>query len=730
MRKIISFLSFIFLTSYLLAQFPEGFEGDVFPPEGWLIADNGIGLDYEWQTTDDAFVGNAAAFIRWEDVADGLAEDWLISPQFTPTTETHILSFFQKKDYAAEYGTLYYVGVTTGAPDDLAAYDALDVQGESDLELVYTYHQVDLSEYIGQAIHIAFLMTNDDGDNWTIDEVNLSSCFAPNGLLVENITTTGADLGWTDDGASSWSVEVVEEGSTPTGTPTVEGLTAPTFTWSGGAPLTSYDFYVRADCGNGDVSGLAGPYTFITACSEGTCAYQLVLTDTYGDNWNGAYIEVRQNGVSMAEFTQAGGGFDPQIFDFSFCHGADFELVWHGGSWDQECIFEFYDPWEQLYHSFGAFEAPEDGVFFSNTASCDPISCRFPFDLKSNNPTINGAELSWTEADNATVWDVEIVPYGDAFTGVATQSDITDIPYVWQGGEPGTYYSFRVRSHCDDGNYSSWSIVAHTFATLCDDVVADFPYDENFNADLFLPDCWTSLLKGSGDYHWRSRQDTYLDEMVVTCKNDRADQDVWLVSPEFDFTTMPNHPVLSFDWKTSHYWMTYPYNKGDLNLRISTDGRLSWTTPIWSEDMVGEYPSFVWQQAEIDLSAYAGMTRVLVAFQYTGNDAATVYLDHFNLKEPGAVVGINEPAIAQDGIVNIYPNPARNWMTIDFQNKNEAPVSLLLMDMMGRKVLTLSESKLHGQDHCTMDLSSMPVGVYFIRMDIGNYTEIRKIVKQ
>ena len=41
----------------LYGQFYEGFEGDVFPPAGWLSFHNGIGTSFNWQGSDEAYVG-------------------------------------------------------------------------------------------------------------------------------------------------------------------------------------------------------------------------------------------------------------------------------------------------------------------------------------------------------------------------------------------------------------------------------------------------------------------------------------------------------------------------------------------------------------------------------------------------------------------------------------------------------------------------------------------------
>ncbi|MDG2425438.1 MAG: fibronectin type III domain-containing protein, partial [Flavobacteriales bacterium] len=115
----------------------------------------------------------------------------------------------------------------------------------------------------------------------------VASCSAPSSLTVTNITATSAEKGWTENGsATSWDIEYVPVGFTPTGTPTYAGVTNP-YLCTGLSPNTSYDFYVRANCGGGDFSNWSGPTTYTTliyaGCTDATaCNYDADATENDG----------------------------------------------------------------------------------------------------------------------------------------------------------------------------------------------------------------------------------------------------------------------------------------------------------------------------------------------------------------------------------------------------------------------------------------------------------------
>ncbi len=125
-------------------------------------------------------------------------------------------------------------------------------------------------------------------DNFSIVEV--VSCAQPTALTASNITPTSVDLGWTDNtggGASQWDIEIGLAGFTPSGTPQYSGVTNP-YNVSPLTPGTSYEYYVRADCGGGDLSGWSGPFAFSTPQIPVTVFPYMQDWETGQGNWQTA----------------------------------------------------------------------------------------------------------------------------------------------------------------------------------------------------------------------------------------------------------------------------------------------------------------------------------------------------------------------------------------------------------------------------------------------------------
>jgi len=132
----------------------------------------------------------------------------------------------------------------------------------------------DLSSYNVADVRIRFKLTSDGSiqrDGWYIDDivVNEPPCPAPGGQSEDNITLSSADLGWTSS-ASKWDIELGVHGFTPTGTPTQTDITANPYTYSGLSPNTSYDWYVRSNCGTGGYSNWSSVSSFTTDDGKAT----------------------------------------------------------------------------------------------------------------------------------------------------------------------------------------------------------------------------------------------------------------------------------------------------------------------------------------------------------------------------------------------------------------------------------------------------------------------------
>ncbi len=98
-------------------------------------------------------------------------------------------------------------------------------------------------------------------------EFDAPTCILPAQLPIVGVSATTATLAWFDNNtpaATMWDIELVETGVAPTGTPTVS-VTENPYEFTGLTAETTYDWYVRTNCGGGDYSYWSGPETFTTS---------------------------------------------------------------------------------------------------------------------------------------------------------------------------------------------------------------------------------------------------------------------------------------------------------------------------------------------------------------------------------------------------------------------------------------------------------------------------------
>ncbi|MBV6420148.1 MAG: hypothetical protein DAHOPDDO_01376 [Ignavibacteriaceae bacterium] len=78
-----------------------------------------------------------------------------------------------------------------------------------------------------------------------------------------------------------------------------------------------------------------------------------------------------------------------------------------------------------------------------------------------------------------------------------------------------------------------------------------------------------------------------------------------------------------------------------------------------------------------------------------------------------------------------YPNPFNPSTIISWQNPADAFVILKVFDILGREVTTLvNEQKEAGAHSVEFDSEGLPSGIYLYKIQIGNYSEIRKMILQ
>lgn len=84
--------------------------------------------------------------------------------------------------------------------------------------------------------------------------------------------------------------------------------------------------------------------------------------------------------------------------------------------------------------------------------------------------------------------------------------------------------------------------------------------------------------------------------------------------------------------------------------------------------------------------------------------------------------GLNEQSNALS--FGLYPNPAANEVSLDFNNNSSKNV--VVYDMTGKAVLTVNSN----EAVVKMNVSALSQGVYFVKIQSNNRTEVAKLIKE
>jgi hypothetical protein len=144
------------------------------------------------------------------------------------------------------------------------------------------------------------------------------SCPAPSDLTIDSFTNSEVTFSWQDNaGVGTWYYDVRPAGDpAPSGTDMGNPTTNNPTTDSGLSSETSYDVYVRADCGSGDYSLWTGPATFTTLSDE-AADWNNLQWPPYGTIEVGTayvvYAQIYEPGLTDADANAPGAGISAWI---------------------------------------------------------------------------------------------------------------------------------------------------------------------------------------------------------------------------------------------------------------------------------------------------------------------------------------------------------------------------------------------------------------------------------
>lgn len=163
--------------------FVEGFDVDDIPPGNWshFVADAG-----SWQFNSDIVNSGDGAVFHTFTSAGQPADSWLVSPQLVIDAESELLlKFFERNGLMNDYA---YSGVKISTGSGNPIHDEFEEVYESSASLNnFTEKVIDLSDYTGEVIYIAFHYQGENAHQWYVDDFSVEA--VPEAIEVADIAT-------------------------------------------------------------------------------------------------------------------------------------------------------------------------------------------------------------------------------------------------------------------------------------------------------------------------------------------------------------------------------------------------------------------------------------------------------------------------------------------------------------------------------------------------------------
>ena len=738
-------------------------------PNCWSFIDGGSGYGYVSSSGANSFY-----FYNYSDMSGDYI---LVSPETNALSSgTNRVSF----DVDGSMSQALIVG-TLSDPADSSTFTAIETitLATNNYESYVVNIPAGTDSYIGFKHGQTGLYDSYYLDNITVEPI--PSCLEPTAVSAASITATSAEISWTSDD-SSFNVEVVDvtAGGTATGTATNSGVTSP-YSLSGLDSNTEYEVYVQTDCGSGDTSPWAGPVSFTTACDAissfpWTEDFESVTTpalpscfselnnNSDTDYWKtySSYGTSSSKAAGMFTDYNAGNNDDylilPQftltgnerlkysvrahssgepndykvVLSTTGNSAADFTtdlmaLTTVSSTSHEENIISLSAYSGDVYIAIHIPSGGLDGwyIYFDDFTVEALPSCSAPTAITSSSITTSSAELSWIAGDSETLWNIEVVDVtaGGTATGTATYAGVTN-PYSLTGLSSNNDYEVYVQADCGAGDTSAWAGPV-SFTTEPAPIVPNYANDfSTFPGEFWSQGIgalnagpagstsqWTSEVFGnSGD-----SGAAYVNVYYSSFSGGNLD---WLISPMFDLSS-GNH-YLNFNVALTGFFSTNSttFAADDfVTLMVSEDNGSTWSelyrwdsnnSPSASGDAI----------PEIDLSSYTSMTKfAFYAESNAGNIDNDFFIDDFQITTTS--LGIEEASVSQ---FTYFPNPVNDVLTIKAQKVVE---DITVFNMLGQVV----KRQTPNTRDCTVDLSAMQTGAYFVQVSIGNTVETVRILK-
>lgn len=587
------------------------------------------------------------------------------------------------------------------------------------------------------------------------------NCADVSSLSVSNITNNSVKVSWTGTTETNWQVAYGATTVTDPNTATVVAVAVNSnTTLSALAAATTYKFWVRSNCGNGEFGAWIGPLSFTTSCdpvtefSENFDASSNSLPGCWSKVGTGGTLFVQSNSpvsapnnlylssfgnsygiIGLPPVSNAAAGTNKLKFKArsAYTVGGTIE-VGYLASYNEGSSFVSLESfpttsttqYDEFSVSLGTLPqtgylalrhsgTPYDAVYVDDISWEILPNCEDASALTNNLITDTTATVSWS-VQTSSSWQLAYADISVTDPSGLTPADATETQFTFTDLQPDTSYKYWVRSYCGDGEYSEW-VGPKTFKTNCT-VIAQLPWTEGFD-DAAVPDfpnCWS---KQNGDWvtsNATNRNSAYSGNNYL--------RDSWEATNEYMWT-----PAFALVAGTAY----------DFSAQVQGDGFNSWTVDmLYNNSAISEGATQLGETYQVPgagnvsvMQQYHEMRRTFTptvsgtyyfAVKVNENSGLSpwyVAFDDFTLE---LSTGLGTPGF-ETAALKAYPNPVKDILNISSaQNISNVEVFNLLGQQLIAKSINASDS--------SIDMTSLPSGSYLVKITADNQSKTIKVIKQ
>jgi len=395
---------------------------------------------------------------------------------------------------------------------------------------------------------------------------------------------------------------------------------------------TSYEVFDSEN--NSMATGAEADASATGACPEPSCTYSIVLTDSYGDGWNGNSVDVLVDAtVVLDDVTVSSTQGTTATFDIPVSNGSSIEVVWNAtGSYGYETSYEVFDSGATVVASGAETDATATAV-----CSASP-SADWDVSVSGADATVSISVENFTVESGGSHWHYTLDGGSDVMV-----YDTNDVALTGLANGDHTLVAWLV----DSSHAALDPAVEETIAFSTFDGVygGTYPYCSSFDADL---DNWTAESV-SGDTNWSSGSANQNSSVTPLSGAGMAylydnSSEANLISPSMDLTGVSN-PQVTFN----HTQVDWVGDQDELRVWYKAASGDAWTE-------LAAYTAEVAAWTEVTLDLPNPSATYYIAFNGTAAYGRGITVDdvcvHEGPGDPNTVLA--DPTLGWVGYMNVF----------------------------------------------------------------------------